>query len=130
MLHEGRVTTVESVDNPSHALWRRMISFFLALCDLVLMLMTMVSAHGPLRFALGLALGLIIPGWCIIGWMKLTEPFLEASMSIGVSLAVLMLSAQLMLTWHWWHLGGFEIILSAVCLPILLAQTWRTRLWR
>ncbi len=121
---------MESVDFPSHALWRRMISLFLSLCDLVLMVLTMTSAHGPLRFALGLVLGLIIPGWCIIGWMRLVEPFLEASMTIGVSLALIMLSAQLMLTWHWWHLGGFEIILCAICLPILLAQSWRMKLWR
>lgn len=128
MLRAGIVTTVENVDFSSHAWWRRSVSLLLAVFDLILMVLTMVNVHGPVRFALGLILGMVIPGWCIIGWMKLTEPFLEASMTVGVSLALIMLSAQLMLTVHWWHLAVFEVILCVVCLPILLGQAWRQRL--
>lgn len=115
------------MDSSSHARWRRSVSLLFALFDLILLVLTMADVHGPLRFALGLVLGLAIPGWCIVGWLKLTEPFLEASITVGVSLALIMLSAQLMLTMHWWHLAGFEMILCAICLPILLGQVWRQR---
>lgn len=120
----GIVTTVDDVIPWSHERWRRVVSLLLSVVDVVVLVMTIAGSHGPVRFALGLVVGVVIPGWCVIGWLRLGDPFLEASLSIALSLALVMLCAQMMMTVHWWHLAGFEILLCAVSLPVLV---WRAR---
>ena len=114
------VTTVDDVIVWSHEQWRRVVSLVLSVVDVVALVMTVANGHGPVRFVLGLVVGVVIPGWCVIGWLRLPDPFLEASLSIALSLALIMLSAQMMMTVHWWHLAGFEILLCAVSLPVLV----------
>ncbi len=85
-----------------------------------------LGVTGTWRFLFGLLFGVAIPGWSLVGLMKLRNVALEISLSIAASLAIILVSAQLLITLHFWHLGLYEAVLCFVCLPSLLAQSrWR-----
>ncbi len=98
---------------------RAQISLALLVVDLMNLGLTLASVHGPIRFALGLVLGLFIPGWTIVGRLRLSNVPLEIGLTIAVSLALLMIGAQILITTHLWHLGGFEDAVCLACLPLL-----------
>jgi uncharacterized membrane protein len=99
------------------------VSALLGIVTASLLVMTVVGVHGPVRFTFGMLLGFVIPGWCLVGWLRLNDPFLEASLAIGLSLAIIMILAELMLSIHWWHLAVLEDILCGVCLVVLVGMT-------
>jgi hypothetical protein len=78
---------------------------------------------GPGRFLFGLALGVVIPGWAIVGRLKLHDAALEVGLSIASSVAILILCAQALITIHFWHLTAFDLVLSFAVLPSLLYQS-------
>jgi hypothetical protein len=78
---------------------------------------------GPIRYLFGLALGVAIPGWAIIGRFKLHNAALEVGLSIATSIALLIVSAQALITIHFWHLTAYDIVLSIAVLPSLLVQS-------
>ncbi len=78
---------------------------------------------GPVRYLFGLALGVAIPGWAIVGRLKLHNAALEVGLSIATSLALLIISAQALITFHIWHLTAYDIVLSLAVLPSLLIQS-------
>ncbi|MFI5036193.1 MAG: hypothetical protein ACHQFZ_08330 [Acidimicrobiales bacterium] len=92
--------------------------------DLSNIALTMANVHGPARFVLGLALGLLVPGWSLIGLLKLGDVALEVSLAIATSLALLLIGAQVLVALGAWHLGGFEIGVCLACLPSLAWQSW------
>jgi hypothetical protein len=78
---------------------------------------------GSVRYLFGLALGVAIPGWAIVGRLKLHYAALEVGLSIATSVAILIISAQTLITIHFWHLTAFDIVLSVAVLPSLLNQS-------
>ncbi len=90
--------------------------------DLVALGLTLGGVKGSFRFAFGVAFGLLVPGWSVVGLMKLGNPALEFSLSVGTSLALDMVGAQILMTAHWWNLTGLEIIMGALVFPLLVWQ--------
>jgi uncharacterized membrane protein len=106
---------------------RRTISMALVAVDVTVLILTLSHVHGPLRLVVGLILGAFIPGWSLIGPFKLADAALEVSLSVAMSLALLMLTAQVLMTVHEWHLLVLEEVTCVVCLPSLI---WQCRLGR
>jgi hypothetical protein len=106
---------------------RNIVSMTLLVADLVVLGMTIGDFHGPVRLVLGLVLGAVIPGWSVVGLLRLRNAALEAALTVAVSFALLMVAAQILLTVHAWHLDVLEEATSAVCLPSLIWQSLRAR---
>ncbi|MGB7104737.1 MAG: hypothetical protein WBD82_09090 [Acidimicrobiales bacterium] len=122
--HDGRRTP----DNTSRTTDPRLIiSQILLFVDVVTFVMTVTDVHGPLRYVLGLILGIVIPGWSIVGLIKLRNAALELSLTIATSLALVMVAAQILITVHLWHPIVLEEFTCLVCLPSLLRQSRRRR---
>lgn len=101
---------------------RATISMVLVFVDVVTLLLTIEGVHGPLRFLFGLALGVIVPGWSVVGLLKLKNAALEVGLTMATSLALIMIAAQIMMTMSLWHPVAFEELSCLVCLPSLLWQ--------
>lgn len=107
--------------------WRATLSTLLLLVDVVVLVMTIGGIDGPLRFVFGLVFGVVVPGWSIVGLLNLENAALETGLAIAVSLSLLMMIAQLLMTVHLWHLGALEIGTCLACLPSLVRQSRRHR---
>jgi len=105
-------------------LTRQTVSIALVVVDLVVLGLTLADVHGPVRLALGLVLGAFIPGWAIVGPLRLRHAALEVSLAVGMSLVLLMVAAQVLITVHEWHLVRLEEVTCVLCLPSLL---WLSR---
>jgi hypothetical protein len=106
---------------------RMVVSMALALADVLILGLTIGDVHGPLRFILGLVVGLVIPGWSIVGLIGLRSAALEIGLSLATSLSLVMVAAQIMITLHSWHPVALEEVTCLVCLPSLLWQTGHFR---
>jgi hypothetical protein len=110
---------------------RRKFTQFLVAVDIANLIMAFANTQGPARFFLGLLFGVLVPGWSIIGFLKLKNGALEIGLSVATSLSFIMISAQIMITLSLWHLVAYEEILCIACLlPLLLQSTvvWMKRL--
>jgi hypothetical protein len=94
----------------------------LLLVDLAALGVTVGGVHGSVRFILGVTLGLVVPGWSVVGWLKLDNAALEFALTVGTSLALLTLTAQILVTVHVWHLFGIQVATCLICLPSLAGQ--------
>jgi hypothetical protein len=95
----------------------------LALVVNSLVLFTAVAgAHGVTRLVLGLAMILVIPGWSVIGLLRLKDPALEIGLSVAVSLAFYTVAAQILMALDAWHLVGLEEAVGVLCVPLLMWQ--------
>jgi uncharacterized membrane protein len=99
------------------------ISKVLLIIDILNFSLTVAQVAGPTRFILGLILVIVIPGWSLVGLLKLRRAGLEFSLSMAVSLALLMIIAQILMTFHLWHLGALELVVCLLCLPSLAWQS-------
>ena len=107
---------------------REIVSLLLVVVDLVTFAMTIANTHGPVRFVLGLILGLLIPGWSVVGLIRLRNAALEVGLSMAASLAMLTITAQVLMALNLWHPIALEEVLCVLCLPSLLWQSgWRVR---
>ena len=109
-----------ALNNPS----RRIIGATLLFIDLADLAMAFANFHGATRFVGGLALGLLIPGWSIVGFFKMNDVALLFGLSLAVSAASLLIIAQFMLSMHWWHPIGLEELISAAC---AVSLAWQIR---
>ena len=91
--------------------------------DCLVFLLTIGEVHGPIRFVSGLVLGLFIPGWSVVGRLRLRNAALELGLAIAASLAILMVAAQLLITLDLWHPVALEELTCLVCLPSLISQS-------
>jgi O-antigen/teichoic acid export membrane protein len=105
----------------------RVVSITLLVVDLAVLVMTFGNVHGPVRFVLGLILGGIIPGWSIVGLLRLGNPALEFGLTVALSFTLLMLIAQVLETVHAWHLTGLQEVTCVACLPFLIWQILHAR---
>lgn len=103
---------------------RAVASMLLLGVDVILLVLTTMGVRGPVRFGLGLVLGLVIPGWSIVGLLRLGNAPLEVSLTMAVSLALLMVTAQLMITFRLWHPIALEELTCLACIPSLFAQAF------
>lgn len=106
---------------------RATVSMSLLVADLVVLIMTVENLHGPVRLVLGLILGLVVPGWCVVGPLRLDNAALEVGLTVAVSMASCMLVAQVLLSVHAWHLVVFEEVTCVLCLPSLIWQVHLVR---
>jgi uncharacterized membrane protein len=102
---------------------RVIVSTALLLADLLIFAMTVGNMHGPIRFILGLILGVAIPGWSIVGLLGLHNAALELGLTLAVSMSLLIVVAQLLITFHLWHPIALEEATCLVCLPSLIWQS-------
>jgi uncharacterized membrane protein len=102
---------------------RAFVSLLLLAVDLTVLDMTVGSVHGPVRLVLGLVLGCFVPGWSIVGLLKIGNGWLEIGLTVAVSLALLMVVAQILITMNAWHLVLLEEVTCEVCLPSLIWQS-------
>ncbi len=107
------------------AFTRLALSRFLLFVDVASLLMALMSFHGPIRFVIGLVLGVAVPGWSIVGLMRLRNSPLEVGLTMALSFSIILVSAQILVTAHLWHLVGFEMALCLACLPSLWKQSRR-----
>jgi hypothetical protein len=105
--------------------WRRTLSMALVVVDVAVFVLAITHVHGPARLVLGLVLGMFIPGWSVVGLLKLGHAALEVSLAVAMSFVLLMLAAQVLMTVHQWHLQGLEEVVCVLCLPSLLWQSRR-----
>jgi uncharacterized membrane protein len=113
--HAKPVRRREFIDRPR-------VSVLMVVLDLATLAITAGHVHGSVRFVLGLAFGLLVPGWSLIGWLKLRNAALEFAMTVGTSLALLTVVAQVLVTVHEWRLFSLQIVVCLVCLPSLVGQ--------
>ncbi|OYV61617.1 MAG: hypothetical protein B7Z69_00275 [Actinobacteria bacterium 21-73-9] len=106
---------------------RLRVSVGLVAVSLAIVALGLAQVHGPVRFVVGLVFGLLGPGWAVVGWMRLAQPALELGMTLAASLTILMLSAQVLITVHLWHLMGFGEVLGLVCAVSLTLQARQHR---
>jgi len=104
---------------------RRSFSRFLVFVDVLSLVLALMNIHGSLRFLFGLILGVAVPGWSIVGLLRLRNTALEIGLTLATSFSILLISAQILMTAHLWHLVGFEMLLCLVCLPSLWTQSRR-----
>jgi archaellum biogenesis protein FlaJ (TadC family) len=100
---------------------RRAVTETLLLVDVVTVIFSAVHLQGSLRFVVALIFGLVVPGWSVVGFLKIRDVALLISLSIATSLSVEMVLGEAMLAW-WWHLQIFELILGIVCASLLVLQ--------
>jgi hypothetical protein len=65
---------------------------------------------------------LFIPGWSIIGLLRLKDPALEIGLTVAVSLALYTVAAQILMALNAWHLVGLEEAVGVLCVPLLAWQ--------
>jgi len=119
------VEVTETVPSDS-LLSRVVISRAFVVVVVVNLLFDAFDLTGSLRFLFGLSLGVAIPGWSIVGLLNMRNVALEIGLSIAASLSTILVSAQLLITIHFWHLALYEAVLCCACLPSLLIQSrWR-----
>ena len=116
---------VASTPRPVVVNIRRAISQLFVVVDVATIALVVLDVHGPIRFLFGLIVGVAIPGWSIVGLVKFENAPLEIALTMTVSFAIVMASAQLLMFVQWWHLAGFEVIVCLICLPSLLWQARR-----
>jgi uncharacterized membrane protein len=95
----------------------------LAAVDLVTLVVLVGAVHGPVRFIFGLAFVVVVPGWSLVGLVGLANAPLEFALSVAVSLASLMLGAQVMMAMGLWHPVAFAELVGVACLPSLFWQS-------
>jgi hypothetical protein len=103
--------------------FRAIISLALVFVDVVTFVMAVASIHGPGRFFFGLVFGIVIPGWSIIGLIRLKNAALEVGLTLATSLSLIMIIAQIMITVKLWHPVALLECVCVVCLPSLLWQS-------
>ena len=91
---------------------------------------TQAHVTGVSRFWFGLLFVLVVPGWSIVGLLRLRWPAAEVSLTIAVSFGVTLLIAQAMLWAHAWHPTAEEMGIGLGALPLLGVQLWRDPTFR
>lgn len=103
---------------------RSIVAAGLLVVDAAALVLTAAGVGGPVRVVVGLAFALLVPGWAVVGLFGFKEAALELSLTVAASLAMLVIVAQLMLTFGAWDLAALEVVLCILCAPSLVWQAW------
>jgi uncharacterized membrane protein len=98
---------------------RATISTGLVVADVVLLAMIGTGVHGPSRFVVGLVVAVLVPGWAVVGLLRLGSAALEIGLTVALSLSVLMVAAQLLIMLDQWHLTALQVAVCVLALPSL-----------
>jgi hypothetical protein len=126
----GRAWTLETDDEPDEGA-PHLSAKALRLCGYVLaafFVAVVLDGPAPLRLPLSLAMVLAVPGLTLVGLMRVEDRAMFASLVVGVSLALSMLVASVLVSFHSLSAGGSAVALVAVCTPGLLIQARRSLL--
>jgi len=102
---------------------RANLSVLLVCVDLLVATMVAGHVHGPARVLGGLAFCIVVPGWSIVGLLRLNRAPLELGLSVAASLAALTVVGQLAVSFGGWHLTFLQLLICGLCLPSLLWQS-------
>ncbi|MHB1087364.1 MAG: hypothetical protein ACYC19_01225 [Acidimicrobiales bacterium] len=91
--------------------------------DALLFILTVSNIVSPWRFVFGIVFAMSAPGWSLVGLLNLRNGALETSLSVALSLALIMICAQVMMTLQLWHPVALEELLCVACAPSLLLQS-------
>ena len=100
---------------------RRAVAKTLLVVDVAAIVLATFHIYGSFRFVISLAFGLAVPGWSIVGFLRIRETALLVALSIASSLCIEMVLGEALLAW-WWHLQVFELILGVICAFLLSLQ--------
>ncbi len=95
--------------------------------DLIALCCTHFGVHGAVRMWIGLAFVLAVPGWAIVGYLRLRWPAAELSLTVALSLALTLLGSEIMLWAHAWHPTTLQLIIGGVSALLLVGQLLRPR---
>jgi len=98
---------------------RATFSGVLVVADVAMAGLVLLAVHGDLRMVAGLAFCLVVPGWAIVGLLRLDNPPLEAGLTMAVGLSALVIVAQLAISLGAWHVEALQVLVCALCLPSL-----------
>jgi uncharacterized membrane protein len=101
---------------------RRAVTAVLALLDAAVLALVVVGVHGHARELAGLVFCVFVPGWSIVGLVRIRDAVLELCLTMATALASLVVLAQVVITLSDWRLFGIEVVVCAVCLASLLYQ--------
>jgi uncharacterized membrane protein len=88
------------------------------------LVLCVANVHGPLRFVVGLLFGVLVPGWAVVGHVRLDDTALEVTLSVATSLALFVVLAQAMTALGAWHPLALEVIVGVASAPSLV---WLSR---
>jgi len=106
---------------------RATLSTVLVCADVLMAVMVLAGVHGVAREVFGLAFCLTVPGWSIVGLLRLDNPPLEVGLTMAAGLSSLVVVAQLAITLRAWHLDALQVLICALCLPSLCYQALERR---
>jgi uncharacterized membrane protein len=101
---------------------RANLSAALVAADVLMAVLALANVHGPVRAVYGLAFCIVVPGWSIVGLLRLDNPALEVGLTMAASFASFVVLAQLATSLGGWHLTFLQFFVCALCLPSLLFQ--------
>jgi uncharacterized membrane protein len=104
---------------------RRILAAGCAVLDLVLLALIAGGVVGHLRSLVGLCFCLFVPGWSIVGLVRVRDSVLELCLAMALGLASLVVLAQFVITVNAWHLVGIDIAVCVACLVSLIVQVVR-----
>jgi hypothetical protein len=85
-------------------------------------LLALVDGPFALRLPLGLAYALVVPGFAVVGLLRLFEPTTEAVLSVVVSIALGIAVSQVAAWFDSYSLGVTLAALSVIATPCLALQ--------
>jgi uncharacterized membrane protein len=106
---------------------RANLSAALVVADVVMALLVVADVHGSVRAVYGLAFCVVVPGWAIVGLLRLNDTALEAGLTMATGACALIVIAQLAATLGAWHLTALQLAICLACLPSLLWQSLERR---
>lgn len=106
---------------------RRLATLAVLAVDALALGLTALGTTGPVRMLLGLAFLLAVPGWAVVGYLRLAWPAAEVSLTVAASLAVTLLGSEVMLWVHAWDPLTLQAVLGATSALLLVGQLLRPR---
>jgi hypothetical protein len=105
---------------------RKVMTEALLLVDVTSLGLVVFQVHGPFRFVVTMIFSLTVPGWSVVGFLKIRDVAWIVSLCVATSLALEMVLGEILLAW-WWHLQIFEMLLAGACAAMLVWQLRRDR---
>jgi uncharacterized membrane protein len=109
----------------------RIVQRATAVCLVAVCLLTVVlvgaNLHIPLRLPLVLLTVGVVPGWALISYLNLRQVSLLWISAVGISLAISLLGALVMVLFKAWYPRAAVSMLALMCLVPLTRHVWRTR---
>jgi uncharacterized membrane protein len=100
---------------------RKLVTAAVLAIDMIVLVFTAGDIGGPVRVVTGLTASLAVPGWALVAHLRLDWPAAEVTLTLGASLAVLVLAAQGMLMTGTWHPEAATLAIGVGAALLLVA---------